>query len=89
VAAAITLKWPEDKSKAIEALQQMPQQLGQQIQGFLQFYWGGIDGVGTSGPPYLGAIVCFLALLGFVLLDGKHKWWILAACILTLLIELG
>lgn len=80
----------EDKSKAIEALQQMPRELGQQIQGFLQFYWGGIDGAGgTSGPPYLGAIVCFLALLGFVLLDGKHKWWILTACVLTLLMSSG
>jgi hypothetical protein len=83
------LEVAEDKSKAIEALQQMPQQLGQQIQGGLQFYWGGIDGVGTSGPPYLGAIVCFLALMGFVLLDGKHKWWILATCILTLLMSWG
>jgi len=83
------LEVAEDKSKAIEALQQMPQQLGQQIQGALQFYWGGIDGVGTSGPPYVGAIVCFLALLGFVLLDGKHKWWILATCILTLLMSWG
>lgn len=80
---------PEDKSKAVEALQQMPQQLAQNIQGALQFYWGGIDGVGTSGPPYAGAIVCFLALLGFVLVDGKHKWWILSACILTLLMSWG
>lgn len=79
----------EDKSKAIEALQQMPQQLGQQIQTYLRFYWGGIDGVGTSGPPYIGAIVCFFALMGFVLLDGKHKWWILAACIFTLLLSWG
>ncbi len=84
------LEVSEDKSKAIEALQQMPQQLGQQFQGALQFYWGGIDGAGgTSGPPYLGAIVCFLALMGFVLLDGKHKWWILAATILTLLMSSG
>ncbi len=83
------LEVAEDKSKAIEALQQMPQQLGQQIQGGLQFYWGGIDGVGTSGPPYLGAIVCFLALMGFVLLDGKHKWWILTACILALVMSWG
>lgn len=80
----------EDKSKAIAALQEMPPQLAQQIQGYLQFYWGGIDGSGgTAGPPYLGAIVCFLALLGFVLLDGKHKWWILAACVLTLLMSWG
>ncbi|MES2374294.1 MAG: YfhO family protein [Bacteroidota bacterium] len=78
----------EDKSKAIEALQQMPQQLGQQIQPALQFYWGGIE-AGTSGPPYIGAIVCFLALMGFVLLDGKHKWWILATCIFTLLLSWG
>ncbi|MEO8174627.1 MAG: YfhO family protein, partial [Sediminibacterium sp.] len=83
------LEVAEDKSKAVEALQQMPQQLGQQIQGFLQFYWGGINETGTSGPPYIGSIVCFLALLGFVLLDGKHKWWILATCILTLLLSWG
>ncbi len=84
------LEVAEDKSKAIEALQQMPQELGQQIQGFLQFYWGGIDGAGgTAGPPYLGAIVCFLAILGFVMLDGKHKWWILTACVLTFLLSSG
>ncbi len=83
------LEVAEDKSKAIEALQQMPQQLAQNVQSGLQFYWGGIDGVGTSGPPYLGAIVCFLALMGFVLLDGKHKWWILTACILTILMSWG
>lgn len=84
------LEIAEDKSKAIEALQQMPQELGQQIQGFLQFYWGGIDGAGgTAGPPYLGAIVCFLAILGFVMLDGKHKWWILTACLLTFLLSSG
>jgi hypothetical protein len=84
------LEMAEDKSKAIEALQQMPQQLGQQIQGFLQFYWGGIDGAGgTKGPPYLGAIVCFLAILGFVMLDVKHKWWILTACVFTFLLSSG
>jgi hypothetical protein len=78
---------PAEKSKAIEALQQMPQQLGQIMQQFLSFYWGGIGG--TQGPPYAGAIVCFLALLGFVLLDGKYKWWILATCILTILMSWG
>jgi hypothetical protein len=85
------LEVDQDKSKAIEALQQMPQQLGQSIQqeGLMAFYWGGIDGVGTSGPPYVGAIICLLALIGFVLLDGKHKWWILAACIFTLVLSWG
>ena len=79
----------QEKSKAIEALQQMPQQLAQQIQGDLRFYWGGIDGVGTSGPPYTGAIICFLALIGLVLLDGKHKWWILVAIAVTTIMSWG
>ncbi len=84
------LEVPQEKSKAIEALQQMPQQLGQQLQqqGLMQFYWGGIEG-GTQGPPYSGAIICFLALIGFVLVDGKHKWWILTASILTILMSSG
>jgi hypothetical protein len=77
----------EDKSKAVEALQSMPQQLAQQLQGNLSFYWGGIGG--TSGPPYVGAIICFLAILGFVVLDGKHKWWILATSILAIMMSWG
>jgi len=88
--SSYNLEVPEDKSKAIDALRQMPQQLAQQVQGGLQFYWGGInDGVGTAGPPYTGAIICFLALIGFVLLDGKHKWWILAATVLAILMSWG
>lgn len=84
------LEVSEDKSKAIQSLQEMPQQLGQVVQGALQFYWGGIyENGGTAGPPYIGAIVCFLALIGFVILDGKHKWWILAACILTIVMSWG
>ncbi len=83
------LEIAEDKSKAIEALQQMPQQLGQQLQGALQFYWGGIDGVGTSGPPYAGAIICFLALIGFVLVDKKYTYWIAAAAALTIMMSWG
>jgi hypothetical protein len=83
------LEIEEDKSKAIEALQQMPQQLGQQLQGALQFYWGGIDGVGTSGPPYAGAIICFLALMGFVVVDKKYTYWIGAAILFTLMLSWG
>ena len=77
----------EDKSKAIESIQSMPQQLGQQLQGFIRPYWGGIGG--SSGPAYIGAIVCFLALIGFAVLDNKHKWWILAASAITILMSWG
>jgi hypothetical protein len=77
----------EDKSQAVVALQEMNQQVAQQLQGNLGFYWGGIGG--TSGPPYVGAIICFLALLGFVILDSKHKWWILSICIITIMMSWG
>lgn len=77
----------EDKSKAVAALQEMNPQIAQQLQGAIGFYWGGIGG--TSGPPYVGAIVCFLAILGFVILDGKHKWWMLAASAITIMMSWG
>ena len=77
----------EEKSKAIESIQNMPQQLGQQLQGFIRPYWGGIGG--SSGPAYMGAIVCFLALIGFCVLDNKHKWWILSTCIITIIMSWG
>jgi len=82
------LEVPEDKSKAVEALQQMPQQLSQQIQSALQFYWGGIES-GTSGPPYAGAIICFFALIGFVLVDKKYTYWIGALVAFTFLLSSG
>jgi hypothetical protein len=81
------LELDESKSKAIEALQSMPQELSRQLQGNLSFYWGGIGG--TQGPPYVGAIICFLAIMGFVVLDNKHKWWILATCILAIMMSWG
>ena len=82
------LEVPEEESKAIEALQQMPQELGQQLQGYLQFYWGGIK-PGTSGPPYSGAIVCMLALLGISFIPNKHKWWMIAVTILAFMMSWG
>ncbi|MBO9202854.1 MULTISPECIES: YfhO family protein [Niastella] len=81
------LEVDEEQSKAIAELRQMPQGLGQQLQGYLQFYWGGIGG--TSGPPYVGAIICFLALLGFVLLNNRDKVWILIASALAIVMSWG
>ncbi|MFN5361743.1 MAG: YfhO family protein [Bacteroidota bacterium] len=78
---------PEESSKAFEALQQMPQQLAQQLASF-PYYWGGIN-EGTSGPPYAGAIICFLALLGFFLIDKQHRGWLLAAILLTTAMSWG
>ncbi len=76
-----------EESKALEALQAMPQELASQISGARTAYWGGI-GV-TSGPPYVGAVICFLALMGFFILDNRHKWWILSLLVLSLLMSWG
>ncbi|ROI00376.1 YfhO family protein [Chryseobacterium daecheongense] len=50
-------------------------------------YWG--DQPGTSGPAYQGAIVCFLAVLGFFFGWKKYRYWVLGASILTILLAWG
>lgn len=50
-------------------------------------YWG--DQPGTSGPAYQGAVVCFLALLGFFFAPKKYRYWILGATVLTVLLAWG
>ena len=50
-------------------------------------YWG--DQPGTSGPVYVGAIVCFLFILGLFIVKGKYKWALLAATVLSILLSWG
>lgn len=52
-------------------------------------YWG--DQPGTSGPVYLGAIVCMLFILSLMMIPNKHpmKWALIAATALTLLLSWG
>ncbi|MDQ0477378.1 YfhO family protein [Chryseobacterium sp. MDT2-18] len=50
-------------------------------------YWG--EQPGTSGPAYQGAVVCFLAVLGFFFAWKKYRYWILGASVLTVLLAWG
>lgn len=75
------------KSKAIEVLQQMQPEVGQQLQSFLQFYWGGIGF--TAGPPYVGIIICFFAFIGFGSNANPNRWWIGAVIVLSVLLAAG
>ena len=75
------------KSKAVEALQQMQPQIGQQLQSFIQFYWGGIGF--TAGPPYIGIIVCFFAFIGLFAKNNPHKWWIPVVIIFSFMLAAG
>lgn len=50
-------------------------------------YWG--DQPGTSGPVYLGAIVCLLFIFGIIYIKSWYKWWLIAASILGVLLAYG
>jgi hypothetical protein len=50
-------------------------------------YWG--DQPIQAGTVYLGAVLCFLFVLGMVVLKNWNKWWILAASVLGILLAWG
>lgn len=50
-------------------------------------YWG--DQPFTEGAVYVGAIVCFLFILGLVIVKGPERWWLLAATIFSLVLAWG
>ncbi len=50
-------------------------------------YWGGDEG--TSGPVYVGAIVCFLFVLGLLIVKGPYKWALLVATLFSILLAWG
>ncbi len=53
----------------------------EQAQGFVDggvpAYWG--EQPGTGGPAYMGAILVFLAVFGFMISQNKLKWWALGS----------
>ena len=53
----------------------------------LPLYWG--DQPFTAGPVYVGAIVCFLFVLGLQILPNKERWWLLGATTVGILLSWG
>jgi hypothetical protein len=83
------LQYSPQQSKAVRVMSSMPPDL---VSGIgpdgPRFYWGGV-GKFFAGPPYIGAIIVLLALMGLFVMDGRHKWWILAVCTLTIAMSWG
>ncbi len=50
-------------------------------------YWGSKPF--TEGPVYVGALVCFLFVLGLFFYKGKEKWWLLAGTLLSIILAWG
>lgn len=74
-----------EKSKTAEALTEIGFQ--ESVATQLPTYWG--PQPNTSGPVYVGAIICFLFILGLFYLDGTHKWWILGITVFAILLSWG
>jgi hypothetical protein len=65
----------------------VPEAQIEQIVAQMPLYWG--EQLFTSGPVYLGAIVCFLFVLALFLVEGRQKYWLLAATLLSFLLAWG
>jgi hypothetical protein len=50
-------------------------------------YWGPQPFL--AGPIYFGAIICFLFVLGMLVIRSPHKWWILAVSVIAMLMSTG
>lgn len=50
-------------------------------------YWGSQPF--TGGPTYIGAIICFLFVLGLLVVRNELKWWLLAATMLSIMLAWG
>ena len=74
-----------EDSKSYEVLR--PSGQARQFSQHAPMYWG--DQPGTSGPVYAGAIVCFLFILGLIIVKGPEKWWLLGATILSIILAWG
>ncbi|MEM8890037.1 MAG: YfhO family protein [Bacteroidota bacterium] len=55
----------------------------------LPTYWGSQQVHGTAGPVYVGALICFLFVLGLLLVNSHLKWWLLGLTLLSFMMSWG
>ncbi|HBX51950.1 MAG: hypothetical protein A2275_00405 [Bacteroidetes bacterium RIFOXYA12_FULL_35_11] len=74
-------------SDTYELLKQGYGEQAKQVVKQLPLYWG--EQPFTSGPVYVGAIVCFFFILGLFIVKGHIKWWLLTITVLALFLAWG
>jgi len=79
----------DEKSNSYETMvdKGIPKNQAKEIISNLPLYWG--TQPFTSGPVYLGAAICFLAMLGFLVIKTSNRWWLLIAFILSIMLSWG
>jgi membrane protein YfhO len=79
----------DENSKVVEKLADkgVPESSAIQLATQLPAYWGGI--LQTDGPPYLGVIICLLAIIGFVVVQRPIRWALLAITVMGILMAWG
>jgi hypothetical protein len=76
----------EPLSKDPRAMEEVDNRLREIVGGQSQ-YWGSKPF--TSGPVYVGALVCFFFVLSLFFYKGREKWWLVAATILSIILAWG
>ena len=83
----------DENSNVIKKLvdNNVPESNAIQLASSLPKYWGGMSSSSetTAGPPYLGVLVCLIAVIGLVVLKTHHKWWLLAGVIFGIFMSWG
>ncbi len=69
-----------------KALDEVDQQYKEYV-GRQYAYFGDVSF--TSGPVYVGAIICFLFILGLFIVKDSIKWWLLGATVLSIMLAWG
>ncbi len=78
-----------EKSETYNALVNngYPKRQAAQVCKQLPMYWG--TQPFTSGPVYVGAIICLLFLIGLIIVKGPYKWALLAATLFSIMLAWG
>ena len=65
----------------------VPKRSAEQFCGQVPTYRG--EKAFTSGPVYMGAIICFLFVLGLIIVPGPYKWALLVATLFSVALAWG
>ncbi|HTA82120.1 MAG TPA: hypothetical protein VK783_04270 [Bacteroidia bacterium] len=93
VGESFTLLIPDFKGGASDPIgsvagtpRDLDEQQTQIYQNYSQYFG---DQPFTSGPVYVGAIICFFALMGMFLIKGSLKWFLLVTTALSIALSWG